>query len=262
MRFYVDFEATQPEQEIISIGIVAEDGSTFSSLMKPKHSKITKFITDLTGITQEMMDEAPSADQVFSALYYWLSDKEKNFHNWDFYSFGDGDQTFLKCTADSLESNGAVLTAGVILLTLKDYSKVARSFFKGRTSLINAFNYVKSQETTQIHDALEDAKMLQIVAEYIEHSEPLKTNPFVPGMPANVKMPSGTFTCRHTKNGKYCEFVSCDDAIDWLITNVIRPANPSAIHRERIMKNIMKAVRTGKCYAEFKWTRSKEVNNA
>ena len=54
MRFFVDFEATQFSNRIISIGCVAANGNTFSTLVKPGKKKITKFITDLTGITNEI----------------------------------------------------------------------------------------------------------------------------------------------------------------------------------------------------------------
>lgn len=53
MNFYIDFEATQPGNEIISIGAVSDDGATFSCLVKPVASEITPFITELTGITVE-----------------------------------------------------------------------------------------------------------------------------------------------------------------------------------------------------------------
>ena len=50
MKFYIDFEATQPENEIIAIGAVAENGATFHSLVKPQLSSISKWVSDLTHI--------------------------------------------------------------------------------------------------------------------------------------------------------------------------------------------------------------------
>ena len=60
MNFYVDFEATQFSGHIIQIGCVNENGQQFQSLVKPPEGeKITEFITNLTGITNEMLAEAP-----------------------------------------------------------------------------------------------------------------------------------------------------------------------------------------------------------
>ena len=59
MIFYLDFEATQPENEIIAIGAVTENGSTFHSLVKPQFSSISQFVSDLTHISQEDLEKAP-----------------------------------------------------------------------------------------------------------------------------------------------------------------------------------------------------------
>lgn len=72
MKYFIDFEATQFSQEIISIGCIREDGQTFYALVAPKKGKITPFITNLTGITAKMIDSAMSADAVFSKFYDWL----------------------------------------------------------------------------------------------------------------------------------------------------------------------------------------------
>ena len=44
MKFFIDFEATQAN-EIISIGVVSETGTTFKSLVKPQLSSISPYIT-------------------------------------------------------------------------------------------------------------------------------------------------------------------------------------------------------------------------
>ena len=67
MKYFIDFEAMQFSNEIISVGCVSENGEKFYSLVQPKKAKkITDFITTLTGITYEDLDCAPSADKVFS----------------------------------------------------------------------------------------------------------------------------------------------------------------------------------------------------
>ena len=79
MNFYVDFEATQFSNRIISIGCTNELGEKFETLVKPVNGdKINKFITDLTGITPEMVENAPTADEAFNALLKTLEEPVPN----------------------------------------------------------------------------------------------------------------------------------------------------------------------------------------
>lgn len=78
MKYFIDFEAMQFSNEIISVGCVSENGEKFYSLVQPqKAEKITEFITSLTGITYEELFSAPSADKVFSEFYEWVDKTEK-----------------------------------------------------------------------------------------------------------------------------------------------------------------------------------------
>ena len=46
MKFFIDFEATQYSEYIISIGCVSEAGKEFSTLVKPPvKKKLTSFVT-------------------------------------------------------------------------------------------------------------------------------------------------------------------------------------------------------------------------
>ena len=73
MNFYLDFEATRFSNRIISIGCAAENGNTFYTLVKPVNkAKVDRFITELTGITNEMLQEAPSADEAFNQLFDFI----------------------------------------------------------------------------------------------------------------------------------------------------------------------------------------------
>ena len=61
MKYFIDFEANSPSNEIIEIGCVSENGDTFQTYVKPT-TKIDGFITGLTGITNEMVKDAPYID--------------------------------------------------------------------------------------------------------------------------------------------------------------------------------------------------------
>jgi hypothetical protein len=60
------------------------------------------------------------------------------------------------------------------------------------------------------------------------------------------------------KSAQIYNFATCDDAIDWLIKDVMRAKEPELIHRDRIMANIMKAIRKNSKYCNFLWGRVKE----
>lgn len=74
----VDFETTgyaPPNASAIEIGAVklvnGEIKDTFTSLINPR-MPIPEFIQKMTGISQEMVEKAPSANEVFTELRDWL----------------------------------------------------------------------------------------------------------------------------------------------------------------------------------------------
>lgn len=73
--------------EIIEIGAIKiEDGKeieTFSTLIKPKY-KIDEFITELTGITNEMVMDAPKINEVLPKFMDFIKDSVILGHNVDF----------------------------------------------------------------------------------------------------------------------------------------------------------------------------------
>jgi DNA polymerase III alpha subunit (gram-positive type) len=102
MNFYLDFEAMRFSNRIISIGCVAENGATFKTLVQHgTKKKVDKFITELTGITNEMLADAPTADAAFRALYEFIclnSDNTTPFY----YTYGNSDVDFIKATLKSM----------------------------------------------------------------------------------------------------------------------------------------------------------------
>ena len=264
MKFYIDFEATQPENEIIAIGAVAENGATFHSLVKPQLSSISKWVSDLTHISAEDLEWAPDINKALIEFDAWMRTQESNIMNCRFISYGDDDK-FVKSTLPAITNEHAFTVAAILMAKIEDCSAETKKFFHGTIKLIHAFNYVQAAETEQKHNPLEDAMMLQKVYEYTQTHDPLPCHPLNPSFDAamsnaSVKMPSGTFWCRTSmkKTAKVYNFATCDDAIDWLITDVMRAKEPELIHRDRIMANIMKAIRKNTRYCNFIWGRIKE----
>ena len=171
MNFYLDFEATQFSERIISIGCVAENGMTFNSLVNPgKDAKITNFITQLTGITKEMIDGAESADNVFINFANWVVNIAicaKDPHP-KYYVYGDNDAEFLQRTINHMSNPMAISFATSIKALMTDYSKTVKQHFGvSQVGLNRVYQLLKDEEHIQKHDALEDAMMLKYVQEHL-----------------------------------------------------------------------------------------------
>lgn len=171
MKYFIDFEATQFDENIINVGCVSENGESFSSLVKPYRMKnVTKFITDLTGITKEMLEEAPSADEVFYELWRFICETNDGSYPPQFYCYGDSDGHFIERTVHHMGRLDSIACAMMIKGLMIDYStEVTKYFHSDRAfSLRNVFCLVNHEDVIQKHDALEDAKMLQSVVENLK----------------------------------------------------------------------------------------------
>ena len=256
MKFYIDFEATQAS-EIISIGCVTETGATFRSLVKPQFSFISPYISQLTHITNELLKNENTLDFVFNQMYDWAVNLCPSILDWEFLAYGT-DEDFVKASLSNIHTEHSMILAAMMIAKMQNGAKEAKHFFHGTISLIHAFNHVENVKREQRHDPLEDAIMFQKVYEYMQENEPLEEHPLHNG-PVDYRSPSGKFYCKaRGKNAKECEFETCEEAITWLINNVMRPKEPEKVHRDRIMTNIMKAVRGKSMYCGYKWRRVKE----
>lgn len=259
MKFYIDFEATQAS-EIISVGCVAETGDTFKALVKPQFSSVSPYISQLTHITNEMLENENTLAFVFDQMWDWISNLCPSILDWEFLAYGS-DEDFVKASLPNATTEHSMILAAMMIAKMQNGAKEAKKFFHGTISLIHAFNHVENAEREQRHDPLEDAMMFQKVYEYMQNNKPLEEHPLrkVVNVPADYKSPSGKFYCRAAgKNAKEREFETCEEAITWLINTVMRPKEPEKVHRERIMTNIMKAVRGKSMYCGYKWRRVKE----
>ena len=175
MKFYLDFEATQFSERIISIGCIAANGRTFSSYVKPpKGDNVNSFITQLTGITKEMLEYAHSADEVFMEFYDFVN-KCADGDLPQFYCYGDCDSRFIERTVNKMNNFNAIMFAEYIKHNLHDYHKVVQRFFQrssGGLSLRNVYLFCANSEEAHWHDSLEDAKMLKYIEEHLNEKIP------------------------------------------------------------------------------------------
>lgn len=282
MKFYLDFEATRFSNRIISIGCVAENGKTFQTLVKPVNkAKVDKFITELTGITNEMLATAPEADEVFNQLFDFI---ELNSDSTvpEFYVYGNSDADFLKHTINYMKDTRAIICAKAIQGTVIDYAKTVKQFFGAGSDLAlrKVYMLIKSQsELIQKHDALEDALMLKTIAENLHKKckpEDKDTLSSIPSQrrPKTNKAPEifvswnayskwdaptmedGTWAIKaidqHSKKEKY--FKDIDTAILWTIkfcANRLSPKKEDNLNRVR--KAIMDGSTSKKCKYNCFW---------
>lgn len=283
MKFFIDFEATRFSNRIISIGCVAENGKTFYSLVKPgKKKKVDKFITELTGITNEMLENAPSADRVFSKLADWFEENSSGIAP-EFYCYGDSDAIFIQHTLADMEDTKACLCAMAIAGNLIDYAGVVKKFFVSPNDMALRKVYMliqAKQELVQKHDALEDALMLQCVVENLETkckpedkatilAMPSQKKPKTKKAPSIFQKWSGQskweadtlanedkwmFKCTDQHSGDVKYFDSTETAALWIIRYIARNVSPkSAEHRQRIANAIVAAMENGKCRYNCYW---------
>ena len=187
MNFYLDFEATQFSERIISIGCIADNGARFKTLVKPvKNEKVTAFITQLTGITNEMLENAPSADEAFNAFYEFVKTNNDGGTP-TYYCYGDSDVKFIKHTVSGMNDFQAIMFASSIQALLVDYSAVVKSYLSTRGLALKKLVALIRQvdEVEQNHDALDDAIMLK---ECYEGLDTLDKDALV-NAPAPIKQP-------------------------------------------------------------------------
>lgn len=154
------------ENEIIEIGALkVRDGKVVERFMEFIHplSPISSPISELTGITNEMVANARSCDQVVPDFLNFCEDDILIGHNVMF------DYSFTKCSASkcglSFEKKG--------LDTLKIARKVHKDFpSKSLGALCDYYHIENKSAHRAYHDALATAKLYQTLAHYFEESDP------------------------------------------------------------------------------------------
>lgn len=169
MKFYLDFEACQYSNKVIAIGCVCENGETYKTYVKlPKGHKVGKEVSELTGITDEMLEDAPIADEAFKALYHWCLVQSEEAHM--FYTFGNSDVAFVKNTVKHMNDFTAIVFATFLINSMEDYSKQVTKHYGVCLGLNKVYNIMNNINNIQRHDPLEDAQMLQYIEQNLAES--------------------------------------------------------------------------------------------
>ena len=259
MKYFVDFEATQFSNEIIEIGCVREDGAEFKSYVNAKR-KLTDFIKNLTGISQETIDAAPSSDEVFRNFYQWL----KGDTNIEFYCYGNSDIDFVKKNLSKTTDFEAQAALSMIGMALNDYAVEVKRHFGiikaiGLVKVLAHYRGVESIE--QNHDALEDAKFLKEVYDCIQAEGEIEECPFPdyqkkvvkkPIQP-KVEVPKGVpYIARIRKNQVVETYATMDEAVTWII-NQASENQRGEMKPENVAKRVRRASGQNQPYISWKW---------
>lgn len=265
-HIYLDFEATQFKENIIAIGATCECGSFDCLVQPPKGDKITKFITELTGITPEMAEYALSPDEAFTDLFSWICQVSQNNLPTFFHVYGNMDKTFLHNTAKYIEDKAIkVFVEDLADSVIDDSNKVCRFFHTRAIGVHKALKYFDSEISEQDHDPLNDAILLYNLMNHVLHSEPLEKCPFeekrnifdkngevIKQKPFKIA-PQTIITARHIneKNAKIKQFQSFDLAAKWVIQKV-KSRSPEALSKN-IRRNLRKAIENNSNYISYNW---------
>ena len=260
MKYFMDFEATQFDMEIISVGCVDEDGREFYSLVKPHGMrKMTGFITELTGITTDQLRSAPSVDDVFSDFYDFIDKTEKA----EFFCYGNCDGRFVKTSMKYVKTFKAQCILGTIYSSLVDISPEMSEIFRTNQtiSLYKLSDYYDAGEE-QNHHALSDAKLLKHVymcsrgesldecpfPEYVQHG---KNAEITVTPPERCEKPH--VTASH--GGDTFSFSSYGKAADWIITQLLPKDVMITLNtKSNISNRIVQAVANGNTYHGYTWS--------
>jgi len=206
----IDIETTGLDphfDSIIEIGALRiENGSitdSYSSLIKPDH-KIDEFITELTGITNEMLESAPKINKVLPALKAFIGDSILIGHNVNF------DINFLYDEFENILNESLV---NDYVDTMRLSRRILPELKHHR--LVDIADYYKI-DTSGMHRAINDCKIvnecyINILQDIIKEFE--STEAFVKSINAKHRLNTKNITTNNTNfditnplYGKECVF--------------------------------------------------------
>lgn len=293
MNFYLDFEATQFSQKVISIGCITENQKQFYTLVKPKNHKLTKFITSLTGITNEMLEDAPSTEEAFRQLKNFVNSFDKPHR---FFAYGTEDVIFIGRSMYEVQDMDVLNFMGKLKREIVDYSAVIQNRMNTMGSLKHMFKSIYDTDIDQQHNALEDAMMLRAVAQgfsiltdgevtqvkkrlKIEQSKPkvvcraeeeflreraaMRESPMIrlfnswdgyKAFAADTMADRRVYTVKYITTNHKKYFDSYETAALWLIKYKLNGKSPyNKYHVDEVIKAIKHAVRTQSSFVDGRW---------
>ena len=258
MKYFIDFEATQYTQEIIQIGCVGENGRSFSSLIRPRElNKVTKTITELTGITKDQLFKERYSDEVFSEFFEWLC---KDNDKIEFLCYGNSDKFFAQHNIDKCTKNvKAQASLSMIVANLTDATEIVKEHFRleKAPSLKKVMEYYFPKDEHICHDALSDAEMLRAVYFALMNETKINGIPFPDYIGTPVfknEKDLDRFVIVRSGNGKADVKYKTLNAASGFIIKLVRKQCKSEIGLIDAQKKVLHAINNKKKYFGYDWT--------
>ena len=156
--YFIDLECLCEEKSIdrnsiIAISIVSLDDTVErTQLLKPwKNFKVSKFCTELTGITQEQLENSPLLEEVYSELFSGIDGEEHTIYAWGKDEKTLANVTFMKKTSTKLN--------------VVDFQKIVQDYcdLAQRPGLDMTMTMLKGKHGFINHSVLDDTLMLREV---------------------------------------------------------------------------------------------------
>ncbi|MBQ2213702.1 MAG: 3'-5' exoribonuclease [Erysipelotrichaceae bacterium] len=247
MYYYIDFEASEAEKKIISVGCICEDGREFYSLVNTD-DPITFRITQITGITQEDVNEAPASEKVFADLFDWCYSEDEAPQ---FICYGDGDFDFVYANSQCTTGYKEALMLSYLYLNMYDCSQDMKDHFlvNKTISLEKLGQHYDETMGAQNHNALDDAKLLKMVYEKMNSGQ-TENNVFneylsPSRIPSQIRK-----VVRLVGNEVANEFESLSEAVKWMRT---QPNDKGGSYLNNAEEKIITAARNGSKYFNSYW---------
>lgn len=246
MKYYIDFEASEAEQKIISVGCIREDGQEFYSLVNVD-DPITPRIEEITGISQEEIDNAPLGKEVFSNLYDWLTQDELP----EIMCYGDGDFDFVYHSMESATCLKESSILSYLYLNMIDVSEeIKEHFYVNKTiSLEKLGKHYNPDMEDQNHNALDDAILLKNVYEQMKNNNK-ELNTFTEYLDPRRYPDQVRTVLRLNGDTILQEFKNLDEAVTWLKT---QPNEKGPSYLKDAAEKIKKAAKENGKYFKSNW---------
>lgn len=185
---FIDLESTQTEHETIAIGAVLSyvgaDGmpkppfKEFKSLVKSRH-KVGGIVSELTGITDDMLSKSPTFEETIKALINFIKDGSDSYGNVRFVCYGNQDRKMMKVSTELSKDPEIKSFNDFFTCNYVDFDRFISNYIKDKNNnTLSLKNFLKLFDVDGYghnHDPLSDAyDLLHLYIAFHDNKELVK----------------------------------------------------------------------------------------
>ncbi|MGJ7922105.1 exonuclease domain-containing protein [Neobacillus sp. LXY-4] len=161
MKLFLDLEMLSYDtNSVIAIGLTSLNGKiNYQTTIHPGYErfKVTKLINNLTGITNEQLDNSPIFPEVFNKLVEKFKTQLNSTDGVTFYTWGENDLIVWNnvCRRYKLQNQFQMINYQKVLM--------GECKLKKQPSLLKTIELVNKTYRLEHHNPLDDAKMLKSI---------------------------------------------------------------------------------------------------